>query len=344
MRLGYSLNYSGAGPNVPIDLAVEADRLGYHSVWKGESYGTDAITPLAYVAALTSRIKLGSAILQIPGRTPAMTAMTMSTLDALSGGRALCGLGMSGPQVAEGWHGVPYGRPGTKLREYVQILRTIWARARPATMEGKEYQLPYTGPGSTGLGKPLKSILHGRDLPIYLATLGPANVRLTAEVADGWLPIHFSPERMDVFRPHLEEGFKRAGNGKSWADFDIAVGARVILKDDVKAALAEVKPNLALYVGGMGAREKNFYNDLVVSYGYGDAAARIQDLYLAGRKAEATAAVPDDLADEVALCGPEARIRERFRMWEKAGVNTLIVRSEESRVLHLMADIAGTRV
>ncbi|HEX2173530.1 MAG TPA: LLM class F420-dependent oxidoreductase, partial [Dehalococcoidia bacterium] len=320
-----------------------AERLGYDSIWKGESYGTDTVTPLAFVAARTSRLKLGMGILQIPARTPAMTAMTMSTLDVLSGGRVLVGLGMSNPQVAEGWHGVPYGKPMRRTREYVEILRRIWAREKPVEFHGQEYDLPYQGPGATGLGKPLRSILHGRQLPIYLATLGPASVRMTAEIADGWLPIHFSPQRMDHFRPLIEEGFRRAGGGKSWENFDIVAPCRVIVNDDVGSALASLKPHLALYVGGMGAREKNFYNELVTRYGYGDAAARVQDLYLAGRKDEAAAAVPDDLVDEVALCGPEARIRERFRIWAEAGVNTLVVQSQDAKTLRLMADIAAAK-
>ncbi|GBD22673.1 Putative coenzyme F420-dependent oxidoreductase [bacterium HR29] len=343
MKLGLNLGYSGARLELPVDLVLEAERLGWDSVWTAEAYGSDAVTPLAYLAALTKRIKLATGIMQIPARTPAMTAMTAMTLDALSGGRVIVGLGLSGPQVVEGWHGVPYGNPSARLREYVTILRRIWAREAPLEFHGKEYDIPYTGPGATGLGKPLKSILHGRPLPIYLATLGPKNIRLTAEIADGWIPAFFSPYRMDVFRADLEAGFARAGNGKSWKDFDIVAGCTVILTDDVKAGLAAVKPAIALYVGGMGARQKNFYNELMHRYGYGEAAERIQELYLAGRKAEAEAAVPDELADELSLVGPEARIRERFRAWEDAGVGTLLVGTRDPRVLALLADLAGAR-
>jgi len=210
MKLGINIGYSGASLHIPIELVLRAEAMGYDSVWTAEAYGSDAVTPLAYLAAKTTRIKLGTAILQIPARTPAMCAMTMSTLDALSGGRALVGLGLSGPQVVEGWHGVPYGQPAARTREYVEILRKIWARDQPVSYHGQEYQLPYTGPGATGLGKPLKSILHGRQLPVYLATMGPVNIRTTAELADGWLPIWFSPKRMNLFRPHLEDGFARA--------------------------------------------------------------------------------------------------------------------------------------
>jgi len=272
-----------------------------------------------------------------------MCAMTMSTLDALSGGRVLVGLGLSGPQVVEGWHGVPYGKPAARTREYVEILRKIWARGEPVEYQGQEYQLPYAGPGASGLGKPLKSILHGRQLPVYLATMGPINIRNTAELADGWLPIWFSPQRMPLFRPAIEEGFRRAGGGKSWADWEIAAGCTVSIGADVKACLAEMKPNLALYIGGMGAREKNFHNEMARKYGYVREAEQIQELYLAGRKAEAAAAVPDELCDEMSLCGPEARIRERYRAWEDAGVTTLLVQTRDAAALELMADIAGVR-
>lgn len=342
MKLGINIGYSGASLHIPMDLVLRVEAMGYDSVWTAEAYGSDAVTPLAYLAAKTTRIKLGTAILQIPARTPAMCAMTMSTLDALSGGRALVGLGLSGPQVVEGWHGVPYGKPAARTREYVEILRKIWAREEPVSYQGQEYQLPYTGPGATGLGKPLKSILHGRQLPVYLATMGPVNIRTTAELADGWLPIWFSPQRMNLFRPHLEEGFARAGNGKSWKDFDIAAGCTVAIGSDVKALLAMQKPNLALYMGGMGAREKNFHNEMAIKYGYGEAAARIQELYLAGRKEEAAGAVPDELCDEMSLVGPVERIKERYRAWEDAGVTTMLVQARQPEALELMADIAGS--
>ena len=341
MKLGINIGYSGASLHIPIELVLRAEAMGYDSVWTAEAYGSDAVTPLAYLAAKTTRIKLGTAILQIPARTPAMCAMTMSTLDALSGGRALVGLGLSGPQVVEGWHGVPYGQPAARTREYVEILRKIWARDEPVSYAGQEYQLPYTGPGATGLGKPLKSILHGRQLPVYLATMGPVNIRTTAELADGWLPIWFSPKRMNLFRPHIEEGFARAGNGKSWKDFDIAAGCTVAIGSDVKALLAMQKPNLALYLGGMGAKEKNFHNEMAIKYGYGEAAARIQELYLAGRKEEAADAVPDELCDEMSLVGPVERIKERYRAWEDAGVTTMLVQARQPEALELMADMAG---
>ncbi len=340
MKLAISIGYSGATMSIPMDYIRDCERLGYDSVWTAEAYGSDAVTPLAYIAALTTKIKLGTSIMQIPARTPANCAMTMSTLDAISGGRALCGLGLSGPQVVEGWHGVPYGKPAARMREYVEILRKIWAREEPVSYQGKEYQLPYAGPGATGLGKPLKSILHGRQIPIYLATMGPVNVRTTAELADGWLPIWFSPYQMHHYRPHLDEGFARRKDGKTAKDFDIAPGVSVVITDDVKAGLALQKPTLALYVGGMGARDKNFHNDAVASYGYADAAKQIQDLYLSGRKAEAEAAVPDELCDEMSLVGPVERIRERYRRYVDAGVTTIMVQSRQPEALKLMAELA----
>jgi F420-dependent oxidoreductase-like protein len=343
MKLGINIGYSGSTIQIPIEHIQEAERMGYDSVWSAEAYGSDAITPLAYIAAQTSRIKLGTGIAQVAARRPAMLAMTMTTLDHLSGGRVICGLGLSGPQVVEGWYGVPYGKPATRLREYIQILRKVWAREEPLTFEGQEYQIPYTGADATGLGKPLKSILHGRQLPIYLASLGPVNIRTAAELCDGWMPIWFSPQRAGMFREPLEEGFRRAGHGKSAKDFEIVAGCTVIVTDDVQQGLNAIKPALALYVGGMGAREKNFYNDLAVKYGYGDAAKQVQDLYLSGQRQDAAAAIPDELADEVSLIGPEARIRERFRAWEDAGVTTMLVQSQSPQALELMADITGAR-
>jgi F420-dependent oxidoreductase-like protein len=343
VKLGLSIGYSGGNVSIPIDRIQEAEQLGYDSVWTAEAYGSDAVTPLAYIAAKTSRIKLGTGIMQIAARTPAMCGMTMATLDALAGGgRVLVGLGLSGPQVIEGWHGMPYDKPLARLREYVDILRQIWAREKPVALDGKAYQLPYHGPGATGLGKPLKSILHTQRLPIYLATMQPNSIRLTAEIADGWLPIWFSPQRIDLFRADIEEGFKRAGNGKSWKDFDIAAGCTVILGDDVKACLAQIKPTLALYVGGMGAKNKNFHNEMASKYGYGEVAAKIQELYLSGRKAEATELVPDELCDEMSLCGPEARIRQRYKAWAECGATTMLIQTGQREAMQLMAEIAGT--
>ena len=342
MKLAIGIGYSGGRVELPIDMVQRAEQLGYDSVWSAEAYGSDAVTPLAYLAAKTSRIKLGTGILQIPARTPAMCAMTMSTLDALSGGRVLVGLGMSGPQVIEGWHGMSYGRPAARIREYVEILHKIWDRREPVAFDGKVYRLPYQGADASGLGKPLKSILHSRRIPVYLATMKPLSIRITAELADGWLPIWFSPYRMAMFTADLEKGFARAGNGKSLDTFDIVAGCTVVIGDDVEACLAQLKPTLALYVGGMGAKGRNFHNEMVSKYGYANVAAEIQDLYLAGRKQEAADLVPDELCDEISLCGPPARIRERFGAWQQAGVKTMMVQSNQPEALALMADVAGT--
>ncbi len=278
--------------------------------------------------------------MQIPARTPTLTATTALTIDQLSGGRFLLGLGVSGPQVVEGWHGVAYGKPLARTREYVEIVRKVWRREKPLEHDGAYYQIPYAGPDATGLGKPLKSILHGRsDIPIYLAAIGPQNLALAGEIVDGVLPVFFSPERGDAFRPHLEAGFRRAGGGKSLERFDLAPSVSVVVGPDVARCRDVVKPRLALYVGGMGARGKNFYNDLVGRYGYEAAARTIQDLYLAGRKDEAAAAVPDALVDEVALCGPRERIRERLPAWRASGCTTLICATGQLEAVRTMAEL-----
>jgi F420-dependent oxidoreductase-like protein len=324
MKLALTLDYSGSTISLDMEKILEIERLGYDSVWSAEAYGSDAVTPAAWIAALTTRIHVGTGIMQMAGRTPAATAMTAMTLDGLSGGRFRLGLGVSGPQVVEGWHGLPFGKPLTRTREYVEIVRAIFRREKPLEYRGEYYQVPYAGPDATGLGKPLKSILHGRaDIPIYLAAVGPKNVALAAEIADGWIPVFFSARRMKMFREWLDEGFRRAG--KSGAGFDIMPMVAVVVGDDVAACRRTVKAKLALYVGGMGARGRNFYNDLARRYGYEDAAKAIQDLYLSGRKADAEAAVPDALVDEVALCGPRERVRERLEEWRSAGVTTLMV-------------------
>ena len=338
MRFGLNVGYSGARMALNMELIQEADRLGFHSVWAAEAYGSDAITPLAWIAAQTTRIKVGSGIMQMAARTPAMTAMTATTLDQLSGGRMLVGLGVSGPQVVEGWHGVPYGKPLQRTREYVQILRAIWARERPLEHEGAHYQIPYRGAESTGLGKPLRSILHGRQIPIYIAAVGPKSVEQAAEIADGWLPMFYSPYRARVYSDALERGFRKAGGGKGLKDFDVAAGPMVIVGDDVQACLGFVKPMLALYVGGMGARGKNFYNDLACRYGFEAEAKKIQDRYLDGKKDEATAAVPDQLADEVSLVGPKERIRDRLAAWRESPASTLICGLMQSEALRAIAE------
>lgn len=340
MRLGLNFGYWGSGPSESVAIAQEAERLGYDSLWTAEAYGSDAVTPLVWLAAKTEKIKVGTAIMQMPARTPAMTAMTAMTVDLLTGGRFLLGIGASGPQVVEGWHGVAYGKLLTRTREYVAILKTIFKREQPLEFHGEYYDIPVRG--GTGLGKPLKSIVHPlrADIPIYVAAIGPKNVALAAELADGWLPVFFSPDRMSIFRSSLDEGFARRTDGKTIDNFDIAPTVSVVVGDNVDACRAKVKPNLALYIGGMGARGKNFYNELACRYGYEDAAKTIQDLYLAGKKAEAVAAVPDALVDEVALCGPRERIAERLSVWREAGVTTIICGAGDLESVRAMAEVA----
>ncbi len=340
MRLGLNFGYWGSGASDNVAVAREAERLGYHSLWTAEAYGSDSVTPLVWLAAHTERINVGTAIMQMPARTPAMTAMTAATIDLLTGGRFLLGIGASGPQVVEGWHGVVYGKLLTRTREYVEIVRTILRREQPLEHHGQYYDIPVQG--GTGLGKPLKLIVHPLrpNIPIYVAAIGPKNVALAAEIADGWLPVFFSPHRVSVFRASLEKGFARRSDGKTLADFDIAPTVSVVVGDDVDACRMQVKPNLALYIGGMGARGKNFYNDLACRYGYEDAAKKIQDLYLAGKKNDAIAAVPDDLVDEIALCGPRERVRERLAAWREAGVTTLICGAQDIGSIRTLAEVA----
>jgi len=341
MRLGVMAGYSGAKIELPMELILEADRLGYYSVWTSEAYGSDAITPLAWVGALTKQIKLGTAIMQMPARTPAMTTMTAMTLDQLSGGRMLLGLGLSGPQVVEGWHGSAYGKPLGKTREYVEIVRQILAREAPLTYDGEHYEIPYQGQDATGLGKPLKSILHGRpDIPIYLASIGPKNVTLTAEIADGWLPIFFSPEAYsETYQQYIEAGFAKAGQGKSIENFDIAPSATVIIDDNLEMAYNQMKPQLALYIGGMGAKGKNFYFDLACRYGFEEAAETIQNFYLQGKRGEAMMAVPDALVDAVALIGSRDRIKDRVQMWKDSPITTLNITAFDIDTIRFMAEL-----
>ena len=338
MRLGLQLGYDD--PLFWAGLAEEAERCGFHSVWTSEAYGSDAVSPLAWMGARTEKILLGTAIMQMPARSPATTAATVATLDLLSGGRVLLGLGTSGPQVAEGWHGQAWGKPLTRTREYVAIVRAILRRDAPLEHHGEHYDVPYSGTDATGLGKPLKLIVHPprADVPIYLAAIGPRNVALGAEIADGWLPIFFSPERFaETHGPMLEEGFaRRGGRPDRW---DLAAHVPVVVTDDVGAGRDFLKPLLALYVGGMGAKGQNFYTRLASRYGYEEAAGTIQDLYLAGKKNDAIAAVPDALVDEVALVGDRARIADRLAAFRQCGVGTLILQARQPEALRLLADL-----
>jgi len=343
MKLGLQLGYSGAHLDLPVALVQRAEALGYDSVWTAEAYGSDAVTPLAYLAAKTERIKLGTAVIQLAARTPANAAMSAMTVDALAGGgRFIAGLGVSGPQIVEGWYGQPWGKPYWRIKDYVAIMRKIFAREEPVSHQGREISLPYRGEGAMGVGKPLKSILHcRRDIPIYLGTGNEATVKLTAEIADGWLPLGFVPGSLPEYLPWLEEGFRRAGNGKSLRNFEIQAHIPVEVKDDVKAALEKLKPGVALYVGGMGHRDKNFHKDMLIRRGFKDAAERIQELYLAGFKDEAAAAVPDEWVDLKSLVGPRKRIFQRYRAWADSGVTGLSVSSLDPQAIEVMAEAAA---
>lgn len=342
MRLALNVGYSGTRVEPRLDLVREADRLGYDSVWVAEAYGSDAVSMLAWYAALTERIGLGSAIMQMPARTPAMTAMTAATLADLSGGRFRLGLGMSGPQVVEGWHGRPYGKPLQVTREYVAIVREALGRERPLRHQGEFHRIPYDGPGSSGLGKPLKLTLRPEhQVPIYLAAIGPRNVALAAEIADGWLPFWYSPDRgAEVFGPSLEAGFAASGDPTKRDRFDVLPTVPAALTDDLEQARWGVRPLLALYVGGMGARGKNFYFDLMCRYGYEEVATRVQDAYLEGKREEAMAALPDELIDEVALLGDRERLADRLAVWKGSGVTTLGVAAQDVATLRVLAELA----
>jgi F420-dependent oxidoreductase-like protein len=334
MRLAAMLGFSERNPRRIIELAQLAESLGYHSVWTGEAYGSDAVVPLSAVAVNTERVKLGTSILQMPARTPAMTAMTAATLDALSEGRLLLGLGLSGPQVVEGWHGRPYTPPLPTTREYVEAVRALLRRER-FECHGEVLDVPYTGEGATGLGKALKLGLHPRDdIPVYLAAIGPKNVRLATEIADGILPIFWSPTGW-------KQAFGDALAGVDFDRFDVAASVQVFVGDDVDACRDEARPFLAMYIGGMGAKGRNFYNDLACRLGYEGPAAKIQDLFLSGDRAGAVQAVPDELVDDVALVGPPERIRERLQPWKESPITTLALFNGNRTSLEVLAAAAA---
>ncbi len=342
MKLGLILGYSGKHISLPMDLIHHAESLGFDSVWTAEAYGSDAVSPAAWILAQTRKIRVGTAIMQIPARTPAMAAMTAMTLAELSGNRFILGLGASGPQVVEGWHGQPYGKALARTREYVEIIRRIFAREEPVSFNGEVYQMPFKGTDSVGLGKPLKSILDANTaIPIYSASITPGGVRTAAELCDGFFPVWMDPEQAHVFDKSINEGFARAGDGKSLDRFDVAPFVTAIMHDDVDEARWPVKQNLALYIGGMGARGRNFYNDYAIALGHADAAKVIQDLYLGGRKDDAARAVPDALVDAVALVGPKDRIRERLARWRTAGarrqVTSMLIGTFQKEAMELLA-------
>ena len=326
MKLGFHLGYWSSAPSDDERAAFSlAESLGYDSVWTAETYGSDCLTPLAWYGASTSTVKLGTNILQMSARTPAATAMAAMTLDHLSRGRFILGLGVSGPQVVEGWYGQPYPRPLARTREYVELVRKFVRRDEPVSHDGSFYQLPLQG--GSGLGKPLRSMIHPirPEIPIYLGAEGPKNIALAAEIADGWLPIFYSPRMDDFYRAALEEGFSKPGARRSRNDFDIAATVPIVIDDDIEKAADVVRPNIALYVGGMGAKEANFHNQVFVRMGYEAECARIQRLYLEGRKSEAIASVPLAMVEDVALVGSTAKIRDDLVRWEKTAVKTLLL-------------------
>ena len=331
MKLGLMIGYWMFGPEDPIDLVRLAEDLGYDSVWTAEGYGSDCVSPLCWIGARTSKIKLGTAVMQISARTPASVAMTAMTIDHLSGGRLILGLGVSGPQVVEGWYGQPFPKPISRMREYVELVRLMLRREGPVTYDGEHYKLPY--PGGSGLGKPLKLINEPlrKEIPIYIGAEGPKNVRQTIEIADGWLPLFMSPYRTEMYADLV---------GLFHPGFEVACPVTAVLDEDVEQAMIPVKYMLAFYLGGMGARNKNFHADLVRKMGFAEAVDKIQDLFLSGKRDEAAAAVPDALADEVALVGPAERIKDRLAVWKESFVTTLLVGTRDPRVLEALAEAA----
>ncbi|MGO9885328.1 MAG: LLM class F420-dependent oxidoreductase [Solirubrobacteraceae bacterium] len=337
MRLGLNTGYwAGGPPPGAAESVVEAERLGFDSVWTAEAYGSDALMPLAWWGAATQQIKLGTAIVQISARTPAATAMAAMTLDHLSGGRVILGLGVSGPQVVEGWYGQPFAKPLARMREYIGVLRDIWARSGPLTNEGPHYPLPLRAPTDpawrgplvgTGLGKPLKSSIHPlrNEIPIYLAAEGPKNIAMAAELCDGWLALFYSPYEDDFYRATLDEGFARAGARRSADEFEVAATVPLIVTDDVEGAADALRPMYALYFGGMGARGTNFHANVAIRMGYEAEVAKIQELYLGGHKDEAAAAVPTRLVEQLTLIGPREKIRHDLEAWRESIVTTLLV-------------------
>jgi F420-dependent oxidoreductase-like protein len=341
MRLGFIAGYGAAQANLPMAEVLEAERLGFDSVWTSEAYGMDAVSTAAWILVRTTRIRVGTAIMQMPARTPTCAAMTAMTLNALSGDRFLLGLGPSGPKVIEGWYGVAYGRPLTRAREYVAVIRQVAAREAPLEHAGFHYRIPYDGPDATGLGAPMRTILQPDPaLRIYTAAVTPKGLACAGEIADGVFPIWLNPERPELWEPHVQEGLAKCGRPR--ADFDVAPFVPVAMGDELESCRQIVKQHLALYIGGMGPRGRNFYNDYARRMGYEAAAVQVQDLYLSRRTASAAAAVPDELVDEVALVGPVDRIRARLVAWREAGqrghVNSLLAGGASIDALRLLAE------
>ena len=343
MKLGLMVGYSGPKVKIPMELVLEAEQLGFDSVWTAEAWGSDAVTPVAWMLAQTTKIKAGTAIMQMSARTPSMTAMTAMTLDHLSNGRFMVGIGPSGPQVIEGWYGDAYGKPLTRTKEYISIMKKIFERKEALMHSGQHYQIPFNGNGSTGLGKPLKSIVHGNpDIPVYTGVATKKGVEVAAEYADGCFLVWTNPNRFDLWEPSLERGFSKRSDGKSMKNFDFAPFVRMCMGEDIDKCRMQIKHGLALYVGGMGAREKNFYNDYTKRLGYENEAKLIQDLYLSGKKDEAAAAVPDSYVDETSLVGPAGHIKEQLSEWRSASkrgeIGTIVLSASSKEELRLVAE------
>ena len=333
LKLGMQMGYWGAGPDPRmIPVAQEAERLGYDAIFTAEAWGSDVFTPLSWIGAHTDRIRLGTAVAQLSARTPTATAMAALTLDHLSKGRMILGLGVSGPQVVEGWYGQPFAKPLSRTREYVDIIRQVLRREAPVSSDGAHYPLPYTGEGAWGLGKPLKPITHPlrADLPIFLGAEGPKNVTMAAEIADGWLPLYYSPYRQEVYADQIENRPPH---------FEIMQGLSVNICDDVEQGLIPVKHGLALYIGGMGAKSRNFHTELMGRMGFEAEARQIQDLFLAGKKDEAFQAVPSSFADEISLVGPIERIRDRLDAWRDSPVTSLLVNTKNVDQMRTIAEL-----
>lgn len=342
MKLGVMASPFGPEAKINMEMVKRAEALGFDSAWTAEAWGCDAVTPAAWILAQTSTIKVGTSIMQMPARTPAMAAMTAMTLDHMSGGRFVLGLGPSGPQVAEGWHGVPYGKPLTRTKEYIEICHQIFAREAPVQFQGEYYQLPNSGEGTTGLGKPLRGMLHPKhDIPIYTASISPNGLRCSGEVADGVFPLWMNPEKPEIITGPVQEGLAKSKRGTTLDQFAILPGVTVTIDDDLERARMPAKMSLALYIGGMGARDKNFYNDYAKRLGYEEAAVKIQDSFLSGDKKTATALVPDELVDDLHLVGPAEKIRDRLAAWKEAGksgaVHTMNIATSQPEALELVA-------
>jgi len=342
MKLGLQLGYWGAQPPAGVaELVAAAEESGFDAVFTAEAWGSDAFTPLAWWGRETSRLRLGTSIVQMSGRAPTSIAMHALTLDHLSGGRVVLGMGVSGPQVVEGWYGEPFAKPLARTREVVDIIRQVLAREAPVVNDGPHYPLPYRGEGSVGLGKPLKPIVHPLrpDIPIWLGAEGPRNVAQTAEIADGWLPIFYTPRSAGMYRPWLDEGFARPAARRTRTDFEIAATCHLQVTDDKAGVLAALKPMVSLYMGGMGAKEQNFHKQVFERMGYADLADRVQELYLAGRKDEATALVPDELVDDMHIVGSAAEVREKVAQWEETGVTTLLLSCRSPEEVRRTAEV-----